>query len=71
MKVKIIEFQDCRIILTDEPSYIPGIICRHTKFIENLPKEDYLIFNCKEDLFTKSLRNKKSLQHVIKIYHQT
>lgn len=68
MKVKIIQFLDKRMILSEEQLDIQGILCRQTDHIDIFPKDSLLVFNCEEDLISSLLYNKKALAMAIKLY---
>lgn len=68
MKVKIIQFLDKKMILSENQLDIQGITCRQTNNIDIFPKDSLLIFNCEEKLISSLLHNKKALKTAIELY---
>lgn len=68
MNVKIIQFKDCRAILTDKKVDIPDVICIFSKNIDMLPKEPLLEFECYEKVFSDNCHNRSLFKKVIDLY---
>lgn len=68
MLVKIIQFNDCRAIVTDESVSIPDAKCISSPYVNLMPKESLLEFKCDSRIFSDVCQNKQLLESVIDIY---
>lgn len=68
MLVKIIQFNDCRAIVTDEAVFVPNTKCIHSPYVSLMPKESLLEFKCDSRIFSDVCHNRQLMKDVIELY---